>query len=127
MKVKVQNIAESFEPLSSLAEKKLGFDASFLVANNILAMQGCFENFQKQRLEIIQTFGEKDEAGEIIQDDQGNIKIENAEGFNQAIMELLECDVEISVTPLKKSMFAELKIEPRELLPLLYLFDGEQE
>ena len=77
------------------------------------------EIIEKKRNDIVIKYAKKDDNGEIISDENGNVKIENTNKFNEEIYELLNTEIDVEIKTISIDKLSDLKISPAEITSLL--------
>ena len=98
MKVKAGIIYNAIQVIDKLAEKpmKVSLVAKMLRLSDELEKEN--QLIEKQRMEIIEKYGKKDENGQLIIDENGNVNFEN-EDIDEVQNELNELsELEIDIT-----------------------------
>lgn len=70
-----KEINELYDVITSLKAKKLPIKMSFILSRDIKIMQDIVDDIENSRSNIIKNYGEKDENGELIISDDGQVKI----------------------------------------------------
>jgi hypothetical protein len=83
------------------------------------------KTFNEERQKIIQKYGNKDENGELIVDENGNVKFDNAniEEINQEFSSLMDTELEINADKLPMDSIDEFEITPQEMLQIEKFFE----
>ena len=71
-------------------------------------------------MELIKKYGEKDENGELVTDDNGNCKIlnEGLDEFSKELNELIETEVEINANKISIESLDDKEFTPTEMAQL---------
>lgn len=118
MKLKAHNILDMHDALISLSDKEMDFDTACSIAKNIQTLSTIKKVIDEKRDKIIRGYAEKDEYGNIVQND-GNVKICDIETFSREVNELLNAETDIDVISISKEKISHIKLAPKELLPIL--------
>ena len=119
MKLKAIEILNMFEAFTKLADKELDLSTACIIAKNIKELAISKDIIDEKRNKIIREFARKDEENNIIQSENGNIEIEDVPNFNLKISELLNTEIDITITPIKQMSLSDIKIPPKDILPLM--------
>jgi len=88
------------------------------------------QDFNEARMNLIKKYGEKDNNGEIITDDNGNCKIlpTSTEVFSNELNELIGSEIEINANRIKIEDIENINFTPAEMTQLETFIDfGEEE
>lgn len=127
--LKISQIINSTEVLRKLSGEKFKAKLSWAITRILKAADNEIKEFNDTRYELIQKYGEKDENGNLITDDQGNVKI-NANGiadFSNQLNELLDTTVEINANKIKMSDLENVDFTPDDMIVLEPYIDFEEE
>lgn len=109
----VLNIEKVFQKLvnQSLTGKK-----AFAMARLAREVEKEVATFENIRMELIRKYANKDENGEAIIDDNGNVHLseENVKLCNQELRESLEQEIELNVGPLHYDWFDDIELTMAE-------------
>lgn len=95
--MKIGEAIDLEKKLMDISGKRLPVKVSYSIARNLSELQKISESFESARLSMIRQYGEKDANGEILSDDQGNVKISNMNAFIVEMTNLLDSEEEISI------------------------------
>lgn len=118
MKLKALDILTKFEAFNKLAEKEIDLSSACVIAKNIKELAIYKDEIDKKRDNLIITYAEKDDNGNIIKLEDGGVKIDNISDFNNDITEILETYIEVDIAKLDKDKLSEIKISAKDILPL---------
>lgn len=118
--VKMSELLNSTETLQSLAQKSLKAKLAFQVGRMLKAADKEIQDFNETRMKVITKYGEKDENGELITDENNNCKIDpnSAAAFNTEFNELLNSEIEINANKIKVEDLENLDFTPSEMINL---------
>lgn len=120
IKITVAELLNSTETLQKLAAKELKAKLAWSVARVLKAAEKEIQDFNETRMKLITKYGEKDENGELITDDNGNCKI--IEGsvteFTNELNELTASELEINANKLSMDSLENLDFTPIEMAAL---------
>lgn len=104
--------------MASHAEINLPVKASFYVAKNIDILERENKDYEKARVKLVEQYGKKDEAGNLVKDDTGNVAFDKAdrEKYYKNIEELQEMETTVEFKTFDYSL-----IENREDIPPSYM------
>ena len=108
MKIKYSDILNADEALSQIAKEKVTISEAVSVSRLIKAIQEEFEIFNQHQKDLL------DKYGTVV---DGNYKIEDGENlkkFNKDFSELLNCEVDIAIEPVK--ITSDIKINAETVM-----------
>jgi len=84
------------------------------------AAEGEIQSFGDTRMNLIMKYAEKDENGELIKDENDNVKLipENVATFTTELNDLLETEVEINANKLTLEQLDDADFTPSEIAML---------
>ena len=94
MKVKFKHLDKIYLALLELNKCKMNFQTKLVLRDIQEKIEKEALWFEKQRIELINKYGQKDEQGKLIVQ-EGNYILHDAEGFKEEFDELLETSVDI--------------------------------
>lgn len=98
MKIKLKEIVNNEPLINAISHKQgLGIKISYALSKNISKIEREIEIYNKEKAKLIEKYGSKNDEGNYITDTQGNIKFNNLDDWNKAIIELLELEVDIDI------------------------------
>ena len=111
--MKIEKIMEIAAPLSEIAKKKLPIRVSYIITSNIEKLNKYVESSDKKRAELIRQYGEKDENGELIIGENGEVRIINKDAFTEDLQELLDTDIDLVLDTISLSDLEKCETEDR--------------
>lgn len=126
MKFKAYEIMAINETLTSMADENLPLKTAITIAENLEALNTANSVIEKKRTELIKEYAKKDENGEIVQPQEGQVALENPEEFSQKMAEMMETDVDVNIKTFKMADLESVNITPRQALSLKKLFKEEK-
>ena len=115
--MKVGTIIASREALTDLSEKELNISISVKIAKLLRDIDEVLQVFNKKRQALFDKYGVDGEEGKLI------IPEEKMKWANNELSTLLDEDVELVVTKLNIDDLGDIKIEPKTIANLEWLFD----
>lgn len=91
--MKVRDLINSSEVINTIMTKKLPIKVGFIIANNVKKFESTLQNFEEKRIELLKSYGEKDENGELVVNEDNGVKVINPEEFAKEIDVLLDTEV----------------------------------
>lgn len=95
MKLSNKTIIEFMK--SDIVSKKLPVKFAFALSLNIAAIAPAFKAYDEQRVLLLKSFAKKDDDNKPIVHDSSYV-IDDVEGWNKSITELLEAEADINIT-----------------------------
>lgn len=123
MKLKAFDILNKYDNLTALANKEVDLLTACTIAKNINALALSRDVINKKRDNIVLKYAEKDENGNVIQKENGNLNITDIEKFNTEITEILETEIEVEIEKISIEKLQELKVSPAEISSLLDIME----
>lgn len=130
IKIKISDLLNSTEALQKLAGTELKAKLAWQVGRILKAAETEIQSFNEARMNLIRKYGEKDENGELVTDDNGNCKIVESgiNEFSNELNDLINSEVEISGNKIKIDDLDKVDFTPAEMAQLEILIDfGEDE
>lgn len=129
IKLTISELLNSTEVLQRLSKTDLKARLSWQVARLLKAADEEIQSFNETRMNLVKKYGEKDENGELITDDQGNCKIPNESTleFSNQLNELINTEVEINANKIKIADIENLDFTPAEMNMLEPFIDFDEE
>lgn len=125
MKLSNKKILEDISKLRELSQKQLPVKASYAIAKNILKLESDLKIYNIEREKLIDKYAQKDDSGNIVADEKGNIKFkeEHIEVWNEDIQELLAIENEIDIHKFKIEALQNYQMSPAELMLIDYMIE----
>lgn len=126
--LKLETLINSAEGLKGLSQKKLKARTAYVVGKILKAADAEMASFNETRMELIKKYGEKDENGELVQDDKGNVRIsqESIEDFSSELKGLLNTEIEIAGNKIKMDDLEDVEFTPQEMAQLEEFIEFEE-
>lgn len=98
--------------LNKLAEGKFLGRKAFVIARLVREINKESETFELTRIELIKKYAEKDEKGELIITDDGNVHIstENLANCNEELLKLQNTEIEINAEKIPVDWLEEMTL-----------------
>ena len=115
--VSIEQILNSTETLQKLSQKDFKAKLAWSIARLLKAAEAEIQSFNEARLNLIKKYGEKDDAGELITDENGNCKIEagSTEKFSNELSELIKTEVEINANKIDINLLEDIDFTPSDM------------
>jgi len=119
--VKIQDIVNAIETFNIMSNKEMPIKTSFKVARIAKELDKEYQLFNETRRKAIETYGEKDENGELKIDDKGNVALiqDKIETFSAEMNELLNNEVSLNTAPFTLSELEGITLTPAQTSTLL--------
>ena len=120
IKVKINDLLNSVETLQKLSNQNFKAKLAWQVARLIRAAESELQTFNDTRLNLIRKYGEKDENGDLLTDENNNYKIipDKANDCSNELNELANSEVEINANKLDFALLEDLDFTPVEMAVL---------
>ena len=125
IKVQLKDIIEGTEVLKKLAGQPLRGKVAFQISKILKRLEDELTLFNNTRVDIIKKYSQTDENGELISDENGNVKLkeETIEDFNKEITELLNMEIEIDANKIALEDIENVDFTPAEMTLLMPLIE----
>lgn len=119
--VKIQDIVNAIETFNVMSNKEMPIKTSFKVARIAKELDKEYQLFNDTRRKAIETYGEKDENGELKIDDKGNVALiqDKIETFSAEMNELLNNEVSLNTEPFTITELEGITLTPAQTSTLL--------
>lgn len=115
IKLTMSEILNAAPVLTKLTNQTFSGAATFKIARLLRALDKEITTFEETRTKMIQTYGEKDENGMLIEKEgQIHVMADKIETFNSEISALLKSEVEINGEKLSIEYFDNIELTPIE-------------
>lgn len=123
MKLSNERLVNSVGVLSKLTNLELPIKLSYAFSKNITKIDAELKAYNMERAKLLNNYGEKDEEGNLKQNEKGEVNILDIENFNKDVVELLKCESEIDIHLIDlESINTDIQITPGELMVIDYMF-----
>lgn len=125
IKVQLKDIIEGTEVLKKLAGQPLRGKVAFQISKILKRLEDELTLFNNTRVDIIKKYSQTNENGELISDENGNVKLkeETIEDFNKEITELLNMEIEIDANKIALEDIENVDFTPAEMTLLMPLIE----
>lgn len=97
---------------------KLPMDISLVLSRNIRKLSSVFEDYERQRLTLVDKYAKKDEKGNNIVNEKGLTDLTDDHAFNNEISVLLNTDIQMDFDLIPKSALENYDAEHFDPLEL---------
>lgn len=127
--VKISDLLNSTETLQKLSQKDFKAKLAWSIARLLKAAEAEIQSFNDTRMNLIKKYGEKDENGELITDENGNCKInpDDTAEFSKELNDLIETTVEINANKIKMDLLEDLDFTPSDMAVLEPFVEFDEE
>ena len=117
IKLKLNELLNATDALQTLSKKSLQARPAFQVVRLLKAADKEIQEFNDIRVKVVNQYGDKDENGELITDENGNCHIapEHINEFNKELNDLLNTEIEINANMLSLEDLEKLEFTPSDL------------
>lgn len=121
MTVTLNTIMSSTEVLQQLLNINFPARTAYKIARLLAEIEKEQEIVHKTRTQLIDKYGQKDESGKFILNEEKNIQLKPdcVEKFNQELMELLETNIELTSPYLKLEELEIANFTPQQMYMLM--------
>ena len=121
----INEIMNSVPVLEKISQISTNGVTAFKIARIIRELNKEIELFEKQRVEMIEKYCERDEQGQMVMIDESQVKIkeDNIPKYNDELREILNTKVEINADVIPLTSIDEMKISPQDALFIDKLFE----
>ena len=123
MKLKASDVIEIYESLTKIADREIDFNTACIIANDLKVLTPSKEVTDKRRDSIVAKYAVKTAEGNIEQDENGNIKIVDANSFMKEMDELLKSETDIDIKLIPKDSIKELHISAKDVMGLMHILE----
>ena len=125
--LKLEDLINSTEALQKLSNTSLKARPAFTVSKMLKEAEKELANFNEVRMNLINKYGEKDEDGKLITDENDNCKItaEHINDFSNELKELVATTIEINANKLTLEDLGNADFTPSEIAALEPFVDIE--
>ena len=103
-------IAKMYNDIQAIKKYKFKANTAFTVIKNAKVLKNAIELFDEARRNLLETYAEKDEAGNA-KIENGNYVISNKEEFAKEFISLQNAEQDIVFSKIKLSDISEIEIE----------------
>lgn len=128
IKIKLGDLVDSTETLQKLSQKELKARLALSIARLLKEAEREIQYFNDTRMNLIRKYGTKDENGELITDDRGNCKIDDANltEFSSELNDLIAVEVELNAGKIKIDLLENLDFTPGDMAVLEPFIETEE-
>lgn len=114
IKLTLGEIINVVPALQLLAKKDFPGATTFKIARLMREIEKEAKMFEEERVKIAKMYGEKDENGELIAQEDGSVKIppDKIADCNAELTDLLNTEVEVNANKLEEKVFDNIELSP---------------
>lgn len=123
--MQLKDVIEGTDVLKKLAGQPLRGKVAFQISKILKRLEDELTLFNNTRVDIIKKYSETDANGELIADENGNVKLkeETIAEFNKEITELLNMEIEIDANKIALKDIEDVDFTPAEMTLLMPLIE----
>lgn len=127
--LKMSELLNATETLQKLSQKELKARLALQIARMLKEGEREMQNFNEVRTNLIRKYGEKDDNGELVTDENGNCKIlqGQTETFSKELNDLIGMEIEINANKIKLADMENLNFTPADMSVLEPFMELEDE
>ena len=120
IKVSLNDIVNSMSVFNKIMQQPVNGSLAFKIARLARELNKEIETFNQEKDKLLDKYGEKNEQGELLTDENNNIKIppENMTEINNEFNSLLNTIVEINCDKISIDQLDNFTITPQEMINL---------
>ena len=129
IKITINDMVNVFTTLKDLMDKNFSGSNAFKVARLMRELTKEMEVFDKSRMQVVEKYTLRDDRGNPVVDENGNIKIKPDQiiACNTEFSQLLNGEIELNASKLNESVLAEIgDITPAQAMALEPVIDFEE-
>lgn len=126
IKVKLAHLLNGTEALQNLSKKELKAKVAYNISKLLKSADKEVQSFNKTRMDLINKYGEKDEAGELVTDENGNCRVPdmNVATFTEELNELIDIEVELNANKIDLEQLGDVEFTPNDMAMLEPFFEN---
>ena len=123
----LNDIFNAVPALREISSKEFPGSTTFKIARLIRELDKEIQLFEEERMKIANKYGEKDENGNLIPQENGTIKIpdDKVQECNEEFQALFNTQVEINANKLPIEIFDSIEMTPTQAMNLEAIVDFE--
>ena len=127
IKVILADVVNATETFNKIMGQTFKGSLAFKIARLARELNKEMETFNEERRKLIMKYGKKDENGEYITDENGNIRFDSDDlmKVNEEFTALLQNEIEINAEKIPIGDIDNFEITPQEMLNVEKFFDFE--
>ena len=117
----IYNYATSLQENFSNNETKFPIRVNFYLQKNLNTLMGLAQEIEKQRIEIIQEYGVKNEETQKIE-----VPAEKTQEATEKMNELFNLTQEVQIYKVNLNAFGDISLTPGQMQALLFMIDEKE-
>lgn len=128
IEVKLNDIVNNIQIFQDLSTKCFPARTAFLISRILKQVTDEYNLFQDTRTNLIKQYGDRDENGEIIIDENKNVHLSenNLDKFNQEIRDLLDTPITMELDKIPLSALEAVDFTPSQMFLLTNFIDEKK-
>ena len=127
MELKSYQIISMSRAMEKIKSADVSLKTAIAIAKNIKALSDPIEIIQGRQKALLDEYARKDDDGEVIQESNGNVYIENPNEYFPKLQDLLNTELEFELIKIKMDDLGEMKLSADDILALDPLFEDEDD
>ena len=127
MEMKSYKIMEMYKALEKLTKTDVDLKTAVALARNFEAVTTPAKLIDQRQQDLMKEYAKKDDKGEIIQGEKGEVTIESPAEYFAKLQEILETELEVELKTIKLDKLADVKLSASDILALDPIFEEEEE
>lgn len=127
MELKSYQIISMSRAMEKIKSADVSLKTAIAIAKNIKALSDPIEIIQGRQKALLDEYARKDDDGEVIQESNGNVYIENPNEYFPKLQDLLNTELEFELIKIKMDDLGEVKLSADDILALDPLFEDEDD
>lgn len=125
IKVSLNDILNASTTFSTIMNQSFKGSLAFKIARLARELNKEVETFNEERQKILQAYCEKDENGELVTLENGNVKVKDdkIQEFNDEFTSLLNTEIEVNADKLPLDKIDDFDITPQQMLNIEMFFE----
>ena len=125
--IKVKNAIDAIDSFSEIMTQNVKGSLAFKVSRLVRELNKELDTFNEERRKLIEKYALRDENGDIVTTEEGNIKLipESIKECDEEFMSLLNTEIEINAGKLSMKDVDEFNITPEKIDYLMYFIEEE--
>ena len=125
IKVSLNEILNASEAFNTIMQQQFKGSLAFKIARLARELNKEVETFNTERQKLLNEYCEKDENGELLTLENGNVQVkpDKVNEFNEVFRSLLQTEVEINAEKFSADLIDEFQVSPQQMDSLMVFFE----
>lgn len=125
IKITLNDVVSATQTFNKLMQQPVKGSVAFKIARLARELDKEMQTFNAERQKIIDKYGEKDENGQLISDENNNIKFDSSkiQEINEEFNSLLTTELEINAEKLSMDCLDNFELTPQEMIEIEKFFE----